>query len=99
AQAETELLLNQGRALRDLVVTGLPAIATAFKQSFGTIHYTHLGNGQGEAGPLNLVSSALGQVLAVARSFRLDPSRLQATPPVPQPESVAEPPKDPAKGG
>jgi regulator of protease activity HflC (stomatin/prohibitin superfamily) len=75
AMAEVEQLVNQGRALRDMVTTGLPQIAAAFQQNFGSIHYTHLGGGE-EANPLGMVAAAFGQVLTVARSFGFDPARL-----------------------
>ena len=68
ALAEVELLLNHGRALRDLVTQGLPQIANAFKQNFGTVNYTQLGSGEG-GGPLAMIGSGMAQVLAVAKSF------------------------------
>lgn len=75
ALADIELLVNQGRVLRDLVNQGLPQIASAFKQSFGPIHYTQVGGGE-DGGPFGLIGSAMTQVLAVAKSFGLDPARL-----------------------
>ena len=95
AEAEIELLLSQGRVMRDLVVTGLPHIAQAFKQSFGTINYTQF-SGAADGNPMAMIGSAIGQVLTVAKSFGLDPGKLgppaaasaagvgtQATPPTP----------------
>ena len=75
ALAAIEIELNQGRALRDLITQGLPQIAGAFKQSFGPIHYTQLGT-SADGGPLNLIGSAMAQVLTVAKGFGLDPARL-----------------------
>ena len=75
AEAEIELLLSQGRVMRDLVVTGLPHIAQAFKQSFGTINYTQF-SGAADGNPMAMIGSAIGQVLTVAKSFGLDPSKL-----------------------
>jgi len=75
AEAEIELLLSQGRVMRDLVVTGLPHIAQAFKQSFGTINYTQY-SGSPDGNPMAMIGSAIGQVLTVAKSFGLDPSKL-----------------------
>lgn len=75
AEAEIELMLSQGRVMRDLVVTGLPHIAQAFKQSFGTIHYTQY-SGSPEGNPMAMIGSAIEQVLTVAKGFGLDPSKL-----------------------
>jgi regulator of protease activity HflC (stomatin/prohibitin superfamily) len=75
ALAEIEQMVNQSRALRELVTQGLPQMANAFKQSFGTINYTQLSGAQG-SGPLDLVGGAIAQLLTVARSFGLDPARL-----------------------
>lgn len=75
ALAEVEQMLMQGRVLRDLVTQGLPHIAAAFKQNFGPIHYTHVGQGS-DAGPLGMIGGAMTQVLAVAKSFGLDPAKL-----------------------
>jgi len=75
AEAEIELLLSQGRVMRDLVVTGLPHIAQAFKQSFGTINYTQY-SGSPDGNPMAMVGSAIGQVLEVAKNFGLDPAKL-----------------------
>ena len=80
ALAEVEAMLVQGRVLRELVTQGLPQIASAFKQSFGPIHYTHVGQGT-DAGPFGMIGSAMTQVLAVAKSFGLDPAKLAQTPP------------------
>ncbi|MBL8633952.1 MAG: hypothetical protein JNM40_12080 [Myxococcales bacterium] len=77
AEAEIELMLSQGRVMRDLVVTGLPHIAQAFKQSFGTIHYTQY-SGSPEGNPMAMIGSAIEQVLTVAKGFGLDPSKLGA---------------------
>ena len=54
--------------MRDLVVTGLPHIAQAFKQSFGTINYTQYsgvsdGNPMVNGGPSDRTSAACGQRL------------------------------------
>jgi hypothetical protein len=67
--AEVERSLAQARALRELVTVGLPQIASAFQQSFGTIHYTQIGEG---AGPLGMVAGALQQILAIARGLGLE---------------------------
>lgn len=69
--AEIEQLLAQSRAMRELVTVGLPKIATALAQSFGTVHYTQIG-GDGSNGPLNAVPAAIAQLLAIARSFGLE---------------------------
>jgi regulator of protease activity HflC (stomatin/prohibitin superfamily) len=86
ALAEVEMLLNQGRVLRDLVTQGLPQIAGAFKQNFGSIHYTQLGQGA-DGGPFAMIGGAMAQVLAIAKSFGLDPARLAENnaPPSPPP--------------
>jgi hypothetical protein len=39
------------------------------------VHYTHLGGGE-DGGPSLMVGNAIAQVLAVARSFGLDPEKL-----------------------
>lgn len=93
--AEIEVLLNQGRVLRDLVTQGLPQIAGAFKQNFGSIHYTQLGQGP-DGGPFAMIGTAMAQVLAIAKSFGLDPTRLgePAAPPTPAP--TPKPPVPPA---
>jgi regulator of protease activity HflC (stomatin/prohibitin superfamily) len=67
--AEVEQLVSQSRALRELVTVGLPQIAAAFQQSFGTIHYTQVGEG---AGPLGMVAGAIQQIVAVARGMGLE---------------------------
>jgi hypothetical protein len=85
ALAEIEQLVNQSRALRELVTQGLPQIASAFKQSFGTINYTQVHSGDG-GGPLDLVGGAIAQVLTVAKSFGLDPAQLMQTPAKAPPE-------------
>lgn len=90
ALAEIEQIVNQGRALREMITQGLPHIASAFRQSFGTINYTQLAGGD-EGGPLNLVGQAIGQVLSVAKTFGLDPTRLS------QPPSPAAPPAQPPR--
>ncbi len=90
ALAEVEQLVNQSRALRELVTQGLPQIASAFKQSFGTINYTQLSGADG-SGPLDLVGGAIAQVLTVAKTFGLDPARLMPTPPTPPPTPPAAP--------
>ena len=66
--AEIEQLLAQGRVMHNLVTHGLPKIAEALSQTFGTVHYTQIGDG-GNGGPLNAVPAALAQLLAVAKSF------------------------------
>lgn len=71
--AEVELLIGGERTLRELVTRGLPQIASAFQQSFGEIHYTQVGSGEGPGAP---IAQAFAQVLAVARSFGLDPAAL-----------------------
>ncbi len=86
ALAEVEQMLVQGRVLRDLVTQGLPHIAAAFKQNFGPIHYTHVGQGS-DAGPLGMIGGAMTQVLAVAKSFGLDPAKLM--PPTPEAPAAA----------
>ncbi len=91
ALAEVETMLVQGRVLRDLVTQGLPQIASAFKQSFGPIHYTHLGQGT-DAGPFGMIGAAMTQVLAVAKSFGLDPAKLAQPATSPGSESSAASP-------
>jgi flotillin len=68
--AELELMLAQDRTLRELVVTALPQIATALASNVDTMHYTQIGAGTG-TGPLDVVPSAIAQLLALARSFGL----------------------------
>ncbi|HEX5058114.1 MAG TPA: hypothetical protein VFV99_02085 [Kofleriaceae bacterium] len=68
--AEIEKMLAQGRVMHDLVTTGLPQIAEALSQTFGTVNYTQIGEGNG--GPLQAVPAALAQLLALARSFGLE---------------------------
>jgi hypothetical protein len=69
--AEIERMLVQGRVMHELVTEGLPKIAEALSQSFGTVHYTQIGNGEG-GGPLQAVPAALAQLLALARSFGVE---------------------------
>ncbi len=70
--AEIELMLVQGRALRELVTTALPQIARALKpDAGGTMNYTQIG-GDPAAGPLGAVPAAFAQLLALARSFGLE---------------------------
>ena len=88
ALAEVEQLVNQSRALRELVTTGLPQIASAFKQSFGTINYTQLSGDGGS--PFDLVGGAIAQILTVAKTFGLDPGRLIPTPPPPKDREPAK---------
>jgi flotillin len=70
--AEIEQLLVQGRVMHELVTVGLPKIAEALAQSFGTVHYTQIGNGDGTTGPLNAVPTALAQLFTLARSFGVE---------------------------
>jgi regulator of protease activity HflC (stomatin/prohibitin superfamily) len=70
--AEVERVLAQSRVTHDLVTQGLPKIAEALSQTFGTVHYTHIGSGDGTGGPLHAVPAALAQLLAVARSLGLE---------------------------
>jgi hypothetical protein len=69
--ADIEQLLAQGRLLHNLVTHGLPQIAQALSQTFGTVNYTQIGDG-GTGGPLQAVPAALAQLLAIARSFGLE---------------------------
>jgi regulator of protease activity HflC (stomatin/prohibitin superfamily) len=69
--AEIELLVAHSRAMRDLVTTGLPQIATALQHSFGSVHYTQIG-GDATGGPLGAVPAALAQLIGLARSFGLE---------------------------
>jgi regulator of protease activity HflC (stomatin/prohibitin superfamily) len=78
--AEIEKALAQGRVLHNLVTHGLPQIAEALSQTFGTVHYTQIG-GSGEGGPLQAVPTALAQLIALAKSFGLElpgPKRTQS---------------------
>jgi flotillin len=77
ADADVEQMLSQGKVMQSLVTSGLPAIASAFSQSYGTINYTQLGGGEGE-NPMNMAASLFGQVMTVARGFGLDPAKLQS---------------------
>lgn len=89
--ADIEVLLNQGRALRELVTQGLPQLAQAFKQNFGTVNYTQLSGAPGD-GPMNLVGGAITQVLTLAKSFGFDLSKLGQPPSLPAaPPSPSEP--------
>ena len=69
--AEIEQMLAQGRAAHELVTHGLPQIAEALSQTFGTVNYTQIG-GDAKAGPLGAVPAALAQLLAIARSFGVE---------------------------
>jgi len=69
--AEIEKLMTQGRVMHELVKEGLPKIAQALSQTFGTVHYTQIGDGK-NGGPLNAVPAALAQLLAIARSFGIE---------------------------
>lgn len=80
--ADIEVLLNQGRALRELVTQGLPQLAQAFKQNFGTVNYTQLSGAAGD-GPMNMVGGAISQVLTLAKSFGFDLSKLGQPPSLP----------------
>lgn len=80
--ADIEVLLNQGRALRELVTQGLPQLAQAFKQNFGTVNYTQLSGAPGD-GPMNMVGGAITQVLTLAKSFGFDLSKLGQPPSLP----------------
>jgi len=80
--ADIEVLLNQGRALRELVTQGLPQLAQAFKQNFGTVNYTQLSGAAGD-GPMNMVGGAITQVLTLAKSFGFDLSKLGQPPSLP----------------
>ncbi|HEY5951959.1 MAG TPA: hypothetical protein VIV40_40965, partial [Kofleriaceae bacterium] len=64
-------LLAQGRVMHNLVTHGLPKIAEALSQTFGTVNYTQIGDG-GNGGPLQAVPAALAQLLALARSFGVE---------------------------
>jgi len=68
--AEIEKMLAQGRVLHNLVTHGLPQIAEALSQTFGTVSYTQIGNGG--TGPLDAVPAALAQLISIARSFGLE---------------------------
>jgi flotillin len=70
--AEIERLVSQSRVMHELVTQGLPKIAEAMSQTFGTVHYTQIGSGDGKGGPLNAVPAALAQLLALARSFGVE---------------------------
>jgi hypothetical protein len=70
--AEIERTLAQSRVMHELVTQGLPRIAEALSQTFGTVHYTQIGSGDGTAGPLQAVPAALAQLLALARSFGVE---------------------------
>jgi flotillin len=72
--AEIEQMLAQGRVMHNLVTHGLPQIAEALSQTFGTVNYTQIGDG-GTGGPLQAVPAALAQLLAIARSFGVELSR------------------------
>ncbi|HVV86034.1 MAG TPA: hypothetical protein VHE35_23400, partial [Kofleriaceae bacterium] len=72
--AEIDALGAADRLQQALVTVGLPALASAFQQSFGEIHYTQLGGVDG--GPAHPIASAFAQLLAIARSFGLDPASL-----------------------
>lgn len=93
--ADIEALLNQGRALRELVTQGLPQLAQAFKQNFGTVNYTQLSGTPGD-GPMNMVGGAITQVLTLAKSFGFDLSKLGQPPSLPTaPPSSSEPQNGP----
>lgn len=79
--AEIEAVLAQGRVMQELVTKGLPAIAEAMSQTYGTVNYTQIGSGDG-AGPLNAVPAAIAQLLTVARSFGIELPRKDAPPSV-----------------
>lgn len=69
--AELEQMLAQSRAMHSLVTQGLPQIAQALSQTFGTVNYTQIG-GDGTGGPLQAVPAALAQLMALARSFGVE---------------------------
>ncbi len=78
--AELEKLLAQERAMHHLVTQGLPQIAKALSQQFGTVNYTQIG-GDDSKGPLQAVPAALAQLLALAKSFGVElpvPQRTQS---------------------
>lgn len=70
--AEIERQLGQTRVMHELVTEGLPKIAEALTRTFGTVHYTQIGSGDGGRGPLDAVPAALAQLLAIARSFGIE---------------------------
>ena len=70
--AEVERVLAQSRVTHELVTQGLPKIAEALSQTFGTVHYTQIGSGDGTGGPLQAVPAAIAQLLTLARSFGLE---------------------------
>jgi hypothetical protein len=72
--AEIELSLAQSRTLHELVATALPKLAAGLQPQAETMHVTHIGTG-GDGGPLAAVPQAVGQVLALARSFGLEPPK------------------------
>jgi hypothetical protein len=74
--ADIEQMLAQGRVMHDLVTHGLPQIANALAQTFGTVNYTQIG-GDPKAGPLGAVPAALAQLLAIARSFGVELPKLE----------------------
>ena len=67
---EIENLAAQGRAVTNLVTHGLPKIAEALSQPYGTVNYTQIGSGSG--GPLDVVPAAIAQLLALAKSFGVE---------------------------
>jgi hypothetical protein len=73
--AEIELLLAQSRTLRELVGTAVPQLAAALQPHAQTMHYTLLGGSGADGGPLGAVPQAIGQILALAQSFGLEPKR------------------------
>lgn len=70
--AEVEKALAQTRALHSLVTQGLPKIAEAMAQTYGTVNYTQIGAGGTGSGPLDAVPAAFAQLLALARSFGVE---------------------------
>jgi hypothetical protein len=77
AMVEVEQQTMQERVLFELVHSGLPNIAAAFKQTYGTVNYTQLsGAGDGDGGPMGSMATAFAQVMTVAKGFGLDPAKL-----------------------
>jgi regulator of protease activity HflC (stomatin/prohibitin superfamily) len=71
--AELERELAQVRA-RQALVAGLPQIALALRQQVGELNVTQIGPGDGAPGVLNAVPAAIAQLLALAKSFGIDPA-------------------------
>lgn len=69
---------SEDRIQMELVTKALPAIASAFAQSYGEVHLTQIGNGEG-SDPSTMIAGAIAQVMEVARAAGLSVTRKKET--------------------